>query len=133
MATAMRLIDTIAANLDRRPCRHTLVEVIAQDSNVSFTDSYLVWDYAREEFMPNKISLRGDGRRNQAISRIYRELRYRVAYECSAALPKPATVSGAPPSSSVIACLRTPSRCCRKNLQSRVIQPTRPIWLTLLN
>ena len=31
MATAMRLIDTIAANLDRRPSQHTLVEVIAQD------------------------------------------------------------------------------------------------------
>lgn len=49
VATALRLIDAIAANLDRRPCRHTLVEVIAQDSNVNFTDSYLIWDYAREK------------------------------------------------------------------------------------
>lgn len=49
VATAMRLIDAIAANLDRHPCRHTLVEVIAQDSNVSLTDSYVIWDYAREK------------------------------------------------------------------------------------
>lgn len=49
IATTLRLIDTIAANLDRRPCPHTLVEVIAQDSDVSFTDSYLIWDYAREK------------------------------------------------------------------------------------
>lgn len=49
VATAMRLIDTIAANRDRRPCRHTLVEVIAHGSNVNFTDSYLIWDYAREK------------------------------------------------------------------------------------
>lgn len=49
VATALRLIDTIAANLDRRPCPHTLVEVIAQDSEVSFTDSYLIWHYAREK------------------------------------------------------------------------------------
>lgn len=49
VATSMRLIDTIAENLDRRPCQHTLVEVIAQDSNVNFTDSYLIWDYAREK------------------------------------------------------------------------------------
>lgn len=49
VATTMRLIDAIAANLDRHPCQHTLVEVIAQDSNVNFTDSYLIWDYAREK------------------------------------------------------------------------------------
>ena len=49
VATTMRLIDTIAGNLDRRPCQHTLVEVIAQDSDVSVTDSYLIWDYAREK------------------------------------------------------------------------------------
>lgn len=49
VATAMRLIDTIATNLDRHPCPHTLVEVIAQDSNISVTDSYVIWDYAREK------------------------------------------------------------------------------------
>ena len=49
VAVTMRLIDAIAANLDRRPCQHTLVEVIAQDSDVSVTDSYVIWDYAREK------------------------------------------------------------------------------------
>lgn len=49
VGTAMRLIDAIAANLDRHPCRHTLVEVVAQESNVSLTDSYVIWDYAREK------------------------------------------------------------------------------------
>ena len=49
VATAMRLIDAIAANLDRHPCGNTLVEVIAHDSNVSLTDSYVIWDYAREK------------------------------------------------------------------------------------
>ena len=49
VGTAMRLIDAIAANLDRHPCQHTLVEVVAHDSNVSLTDSYVIWDYAREK------------------------------------------------------------------------------------
>jgi hypothetical protein len=49
VGTAMRLIDAIAANLDRHPCQRTLVEVVAQDSNVSLTDSYVIWDYAREK------------------------------------------------------------------------------------
>ena len=49
VGTAMRLIDAIAANLDRHPCRQTLVEVVAQGSDVSLTDSYVIWDYAREK------------------------------------------------------------------------------------
>lgn len=49
VANTLKLIDAIAANLDQYPCRNTLVEVIAQDSDVSVTDSYLIWDYAREK------------------------------------------------------------------------------------
>jgi hypothetical protein len=49
VATSMRLIDTIAASLDRCPCLTTLVECIAGKSRINCTDTYLVWDYAREK------------------------------------------------------------------------------------